>query len=105
MMLNLGHTFGHAIEKVSDFAVPNGEAVAMGLRIVGRDVPEIGAILDSYGFGTMESAGLGDAREDILRAISCDKKRTGDSVTLVVPAALGDCRLESVPVSELGKWL
>lgn len=29
--LNLGHTFGHAIEKVSQFRVPHGEGVAMGL--------------------------------------------------------------------------
>lgn len=105
MLLNLGHTFGHAIEKVSDFAIPHGEAVAMGMRIVGRDVPEIGEILDSYGFRTMESAGFGDARSELLKAMSCDKKRTGDSVTLVVPAAIGDCRLVPVPVAELGKWL
>lgn len=29
--LNLGHTFGHAIEKVTQFAVPHGEAVAIGI--------------------------------------------------------------------------
>ncbi len=29
--LNLGHTFGHAIEKVTEFAVPHGEAVAIGI--------------------------------------------------------------------------
>jgi 3-dehydroquinate synthase len=105
MLLNLGHTFGHAIEKVSGYAVPHGEAVAMGMRIVGGEVPEIGEILDSYGFGTLESAGLGDAREELLKAMSCDKKRTGDAVTLVVPAAIGDCRLVPVPVAELCKWL
>ena len=77
----------------------------MGMRIVGRDVPEIGEILDSYGFRTMESAGFGDARSELLKSMSCDKKRTGDSVTLVVPAAIGDCRLVPVPIAELGKWL
>ena len=29
--LNLGHTFGHAIEKATDYDVPHGEAVAIGL--------------------------------------------------------------------------
>ncbi len=29
--LNLGHTFGHAIEKVTGYAVPHGEAVAIGI--------------------------------------------------------------------------
>ncbi len=30
-LLNLGHTFGHAVEQVSGYAVRHGEAVAMGL--------------------------------------------------------------------------
>ena len=30
-LLNLGHTFGHAIEQVSQYAIPHGPAVAMGL--------------------------------------------------------------------------
>ena len=31
MFLNLGHTFAHAFEKVSDFAMPHGLAVGVGL--------------------------------------------------------------------------
>ena len=103
-LLNLGHTFGHAIEKVSDFAIPHGEAVAMGMRIVGRDVPEIGEILDAYGFGSLEAcAGLDKAA--ILDAMRNDKKRVGNEVTLVVPRKIGACELVKVPVEELGKWL
>jgi 3-dehydroquinate synthase len=30
-VLNLGHTFGHAVEQVSGYAIRHGEAVAMGL--------------------------------------------------------------------------
>lgn len=30
-LLNLGHTFGHAVEQVSGYAIRHGEAVAMGL--------------------------------------------------------------------------
>lgn len=105
MLLNLGHTFGHAIEKVSEFSVPHGEAVAMGMRIVSKDVPEIGAMLDAYGFGTLESAGLSGRKSEILESMAHDKKRSGDSVTLIVPRAVGDCRMVSVPISELGEWL
>ena len=100
-LLNLGHTFGHAIEKVSGFTVPHGEAVARGMRIVGRDVPEIGEILDDYGFGRYD----GSRRDEVLRAVGSDKKRTGDSVTLVVPVRIGECRLAEVPLSDLGRWL
>ena len=100
-LLNLGHTFGHAIEKVSDFAIPHGEAVAIGMRIVGKDVPEIRGILDAYGFRKFE--GFDNAK--ILEAIRGDKKRSGDTITLVVPRKIGECELVETPMSELGGWL
>ena len=100
-LLNLGHTFGHAIEKVSDFAIPHGEAVAIGMRIVGKDVPEIDSILDAYGFGKYE--GFDNAK--ILEAIGSDKKRSGDAITLVVPRKIGKCELVETPMAEVGNWL
>ena len=100
-LLNLGHTFGHAIEKVSDFAIPHGEAVAIGMRIVGKDVPEIGRILDAYGFGKYE--GFDNAK--ILEAIRGDKKRSGDTITLIVPRKIGECELVETSMSEVGNWL
>lgn len=100
-LLNLGHTFGHAIEKVSEFAIPHGEAVAIGMRIVGKDVPEIGRILDAYGFGKYE--GFDNAK--VLEAIRGDKKRSGDTITLVVPRKIGECELVETPMGELGGWL
>ena len=100
-LLNLGHTFGHAIELASDFAIPHGEAVAIGMRIVGKGVPEIGRILDAFGFKKYE--GFDDPT--ILAAMSGDKKRAGDMITLVVPRKLGDCELVETPMGELGSWL
>ena len=100
-LLNLGHTFGHAIEKVSDFAISHGEAVAMGMRIVGKDVPEIDRILDAYGYGRLE----GLPKDKILDAIRRDKKRSGDKITLVVPRKIGECELVETPMMELESWL
>ena len=100
-LLNLGHTFGHAIEKVSDFAISHGEAVAMGMRIVGRDVPEIGRMLDAYGYGRLE----GLPKDKIIDAIRCDKKRSGDTITLIVPRKIGECELVETPMTELEGWL
>ena len=100
-LLNLGHTFGHAIEKVSDFAISHGEAVAMGMRIVGRDVPEIDRILDAYGYGKLE----GLPKDKIIDAIRCDKKRSGDTITLIVPRKIGECELVETPMTELEGWL
>ena len=100
-LLNLGHTFGHAIEKVSDFKIAHGTAVAIGLRVVGREIQKIGEILDVYHYPRYE--GFDDAA--ILKAITADKKRAGDSVTLVVPKRIGCCALVETPLSELAKWL
>lgn len=100
-LLNLGHTFGHAIEKVSDFAISHGEAVAMGMRIVGRDVPEIDRILDAYGYGKLEDM----PKDQIIDAMKRDKKRSGDTITLIVPRKIGACELVETPMTELESWL
>ena len=107
-LLNLGHTFGHAIESASGFRLSHGEAVAVGMRIVGRGVPEIGAILDEYGFPQVADVlgpRYGLTPEDLRGYLASDKKRSGDGITLVVPKRIGECELRSVPVSELDSWL
>ena len=107
-LLNLGHTFGHAVESASGFRLSHGEAVAVGMRIVGRGVPEIGAILDEYGFPKAEevlSGPSGIAREALRGYIGNDKKRTGDMIALVVPRGVGDCELVDRPIGELLEML
>ena len=99
-LLNLGHTFGHAIEKVSDFEISHGEAVAIGMRIVGKDVPEIDRILDAYGYPKCE----GFDYAQVLAAIRCDKKRSGDKITLIVPRKIGECDLVEMSMNEVSRW-
>lgn len=107
-LLNLGHTFGHAIESASGFRLSHGEAVAVGMRIVGRDVPEIGAILDEYGFPQVAdvfSPPVGLAPDDLRGYLASDKKRSGDEIALVVPRRIGECELRNVPVAGLERML
>lgn len=103
-LLNLGHTFGHAIESASGFRLSHGEAVAVGMRIVGRGVPEVGAILDEYGFPQVADVfapPLDLDPDDVRGYMANDKKRSGDSITLVVPRRIGECELVDTPVGEL----
>ena len=106
--LNLGHTVGHAIEKCSGYAIPHGHAVAAGLAIMARASerlgwaePGIGAriavCLEKNGLPT----GTDYPAEALAQAALADKKRSGDSITIVVPKAIGGCELKRIPVTEL----
>ena len=107
-LLNLGHTFGHAIESASEFRLGHGECVAIGMRIVGKDVPEIDKILNLYGFPQVKdifAPPLCLSAAKILELIANDKKRSGDKITLVVPRKIGECELVETPMTELESWL
>ena len=107
-LLNLGHTFGHAIEAASEFRLGHGECVAIGMRIVGKDVPEIDKILNLYGFPQVKDVfapPLCLSVAKIQELLASDKKRSGDAITLVVPRKIGECELMETPMSDLGRWL
>jgi len=78
--LNLGHTFAHALEAASDFDLPHGEAVALGLlaalRLSGRDTAPVVDALDPQPVRV--------DRERAWAALLRDKKRSGDTINLVL---------------------
>ena len=109
-LLNFGHTFGHAIEKLSNFAVSHGEAVAKGMVVAAKIAPlcglcnivdELSALLVNYGF----DISCNYTAAEMHAAMLTDKKRRGDNVTIVLPRALGDCALVTVSVGELKELL
>jgi shikimate kinase/3-dehydroquinate synthase len=81
--LNLGHTFAHGLEAAADFDLPHGEAVALGLlaalRLSGHDTRPVEDALDPQPVHV--------DRERAWEAVQRDKKRTGESINLVL---LGD---------------
>jgi 3-dehydroquinate synthetase/shikimate kinase len=81
--LNLGHTFAHALEAGTNFELPHGDAVALGLlaalRLSGRSVDPVERSLAP----TPVCADRDRAWQALLR----DKKRAGDTINLVL---LGD---------------
>lgn len=106
--LNLGHTFAHAIEKLSDFEIPHGEAVAKGLYLITRASVKNGLCdasvsaellktLDEYRFDTDIPFSLGD----LCDAASGDKKTKNGNLTLVLPVARNSCTLYEIPAAEL----
>lgn len=110
-LLNLGHTFAHAIEGASHYEIPHGRAVAMGMRLITRAAVRKGfcpeacldvleELLAAHGLPLRADF---DAETLAAGALS-DKKRSGGTLTLVVPCALGESALHTVPVSEIPDW-
>ena len=111
-LLNLGHTFGHAIEFCSGFKVPHGQAVAAGLGIMVRAAWRKGFLSseDRDGIlGLLDACGLPSDTdippEKLLGACMQDKKLRGSEITLIVPTAIGCCIPLRIPASELESWL
>ncbi len=109
-LLNFGHTFGHAIEKLSNFTVSHGSAVAKGMLIAAKIAPlcglcnvaaELAALLEAYGF----DLSCPYTAEEIYSSLLSDKKRRGGEITVVLPRSIGDCALVAMPVEELGGLL
>jgi len=97
--LNLGHTFGHALEKLSNYQMRHGDAVAIGLVCATRLAVRLGIcdqdllprpqnLLDALGLPICVPGEM--PTEAILDAMAVDKKRVNGRLRLVVPRALGD---------------
>jgi 3-dehydroquinate synthetase/shikimate kinase len=106
--LNLGHSLGHAIEAAAGFeGLLHGEAVAYGLRAASRIGVERGVtpaeraarietLLDRLELGR---APLGVALDDVLAALSTDKKHRSGQLRWVLPTADGHVVDPDVPAS------
>lgn len=97
--LNFAHTFGHAIEVVSEYEIPHGTAVAIGMimanhisfcrdylaeRFIRRSEALLLKIID-IDIGLIEKP-----LEDYLKAIKKDKKQIDNSVTAVLITRFGE---------------
>lgn len=124
--LNLGHTIGHAIEKCSAFSIPHGSAVACGMIMMARACEKAGDAepgvtehivnacahvgLPTTIHQAAETARITHAEaptddaystENLAHAALSDKKRSGNTITVVGVHTIGDCFLKSIPVAEL----
>ena len=104
-MLNLGHTIGHAIEKCSGYTVPHGRAVAAGMAMIARAGEAMGITAAGTAgaiAGALEKKGLPVNTEfdveQLVSAAMTDKKRLGETITMVFPRRIGECFLYIAPV-------
>lgn len=109
-LLNLGHTFGHAVEKHSAFSLSHGAAVAIGMHMICRVSEKTGlaeeplcarldALLKKYDLPTSYPV----SPEELIELSRGDKKTEGDSITPVLPVGIGKCILKKMPLHEFEK--
>lgn len=95
-LLNLGHTFGHAIEKCTGETVSHGDAVAIGILLAAETAVRLGEAeptlverlrRDFAACGLPTDSPV--PREALLEAVAKDKKSHGGTVRFVLPVAIG----------------
>jgi 3-dehydroquinate synthase len=102
-LLNLGHTFGHAFEALSDYAsINHGEAISIGMCLAAKLAERMGfaespvsertvRLLRTFHLPTAwpESFSPGE----VLEVMKRDKKAVGGKLALVLPRAIGRVEL------------
>ena len=109
-LLNLGHTFGHALEAVGGYERwLHGEAVAIGLMLAAATSRRLGR-LDEASYARiralLERAGLpsrapGTAPGDVLEHMRLDKKARRGGLTLVLLEGIGNAVTAAAPDERL----
>lgn len=121
MLLNFGHTFGHAIETLTgispsgnpaDAPLHHGEAVSLGMCCACSAAESLGMCDGSVGDtlrGLLTSVGLPTrvgglpGTSEIIERMGHDKKAAGGSLRVILPAGAGECAIVSdAEVSVLG---
>lgn len=111
-LLNFGHTFGHAIEKLSGYQVPHGQAVAIGMAMMARASLAMGCCTKADCEKLVQcirASGLSTTTpyppDALYEALQSDKKRAGDMITLVLFHSMGDCRLHRLPLADVRRMV
>lgn len=110
MKLNFGHTIGHAVETLSNYTIPHGQAVAIGMAKITRALvrrqicpaevsDRLQNLLEAYNLRTDTDF----ADEELVKVTLNDKKGTGRTTRLVIVRDIGESEIlevsnESMPL-------
>lgn len=113
LLLNFGHTFGHAIEAGSDFKISHGIAVGLGIMIaceasrqVYETAPEGAGVtrlcqhirqLLSKVPGLMQTVGRIKSTDLIMQHFGSDKKHDPEVYRIIIPNAAGALSICELP--------
>ncbi len=102
MILNYGHTVGHALERASNYRLTHGEAVAVGMAAEARIARRLGIARNAFvgrqdaiirRLGLPVRANLpASARPRLMAAMRLDKKSRAGGIRFVLPSGPGRVR-------------
>jgi 3-dehydroquinate synthase len=98
-VLNLGHTVGHALEKLTGFRMRHGDCVATGMvaaatlshrlgKLQLEDLQRLESVCEIWELPTRIPASI--EAEAIVEAIQTDKKRIGGKLHFIIPVRIGE---------------
>lgn len=114
MLLNFGHTIGHAIENTAGYGqISHGEAVAIGMVQITKQAEKMGqspvgitdqliAMIEKYqlpiNYQPWEEQSLYDA-------ITHDKKARGKTLKIILLDKIGQARIQEIPLESVKDYL
>lgn len=113
MILNFGHTLGHAIEKYYNFTgISHGKAIGVGMSVFTElaeniNVCKVGTLdrlnscLDKYKLPTAVKPSLGELAKFCLN----DKKRDSDWINIVLCKDIGKSYFTKISIADFYKFL
>lgn len=95
MILNYGHTYGHALETMSNYTLLHGYAISIGMVIANemavakkllkqKDADRIKALLEQAGLPVYSM------HKPTIKNLATDKKSDGKSINFILPTKIGE---------------
>jgi 3-dehydroquinate synthase len=111
-LLNLGHTAGHAFEKLSGYTLSHGSAVAMGIAVMAESCKNAGicsagccdktiSLMEKFGFELHHGYDF----DSVMNCVLSDKKRSGSTLTWVVIEDYGKSGLKKGSINEFASFI
>ena len=111
-ILNYGHTLAHALEKLSNYEIGHGHAVARGMAFAASLSYDLGwcsiecrnrihALLEKFGY----DLSIGFSPNDVANAMASDKKRSGDSIKFIINRDIGQAEIKLISLTKLEEVL
>lgn len=113
MILNFGHTLGHALEKLHGFSgLSHGEAVGIGMVLISKAAERAGltapgtsekivTLLERYNLPTATDRNM----DELAKATALDKKSAGKNLRLILLHDIGDAYIYTIPAADLQMFL